>query len=191
MIRLPAPASENLKNGGLYKESGKETDTGRITGSQVIVIPAVSVTGDSFKADIEAAARVAQVHDDICRCPDGYKTLVGERGVTLSGGQKQRIAIARALLQDAPILILDDALSAVDVKTEQSILSHLRDVRGGRTTLIVCHRVSAVKTAQNIIVLNHGEISEQGCHDDLLAKKGWYRQMYDYQQLEQAVEEGR
>ena len=146
---------------------------------------------DASQADIEAAARVAQVHDDICRFPDGYKTLVGERGVTLSGGQKQRIAIARALLQDAPILILDDALSAVDVKTEQSILSHLRDVRAGRTTLIVCHRVSAVKTAQNIIVLNHGEISEQGCHDDLLAKKGWYRQMYDYQQLEQAVEEGR
>ncbi len=146
---------------------------------------------NASQADIESAAKVAQVHDDICRFPDGYKTLVGERGVTLSGGQKQRIAIARALLQDAPILILDDALSAVDVKTEQSILSHLRDVRSGRTTLIVCHRLSAVETAQHIIVLNHGEISEQGSHETLLAYKGWYRKMYDYQQLEQAVEEGR
>jgi len=143
------------------------------------------------QTEIEEAAQIAQVHDDITRFADGYRTEVGERGVTLSGGQKQRIAIARALLQNAPILILDDALSAVDVKTEQSILSHLREVRGGRTTLIICHRLSAVETAHNIIVLNHGEIVEQGDHKSLLMHKGWYRKMFDYQQLELAVEEGR
>ncbi|WP_196160461.1 ABC transporter transmembrane domain-containing protein [Reinekea sp. G2M2-21] len=146
---------------------------------------------EACQAEIERVATIAQVHDDICRFPKGYKTEVGERGVTLSGGQKQRIAIARALLQDAPVLILDDALSAVDVKTEQSILNHLRAERAGKTTLIVCHRLSAVETAQHIIVLNHGEIMEQGSHRSLLSQQGWYRQMFDYQQLEQAVEEGR
>lgn len=146
---------------------------------------------DSTQQEIEQVAAVAQIHDDILRFPSGYQTVVGERGVTLSGGQKQRIAIARALLQDAPILILDDALSAVDVRTEQSILSHLRDVRAGRTTIIVCHRLSAVETAQHIIVLSHGEIIEQGTHQTLLEEQSWYRKMFDYQQLEQAVEEGR
>ncbi|EAR08349.1 ABC transporter transmembrane domain-containing protein [Reinekea blandensis] len=145
---------------------------------------------DATQAEIEAAANVAQVHEDILRFPDGYRTEVGERGVTLSGGQKQRIAIARALLQDAPILILDDALSAVDVKTEQSILEHLRDARQGKTTLIICHRLSAVETADHIIVLNHGEIEEQGTHRELLAAGGSYRRTFDYQQLEQVVEAG-
>jgi ABC-type multidrug transport system fused ATPase/permease subunit len=145
---------------------------------------------EATQKEVEAAARIAQVHDDIARLTKGYKTEVGERGVTLSGGQKQRIAIARALLQDAPILVLDDALSAVDVKTEQSILTHLRDVRSGRTTLIVCHRLSAVETADDIIVLNHGEVTERGNHKHLLARNGWYRKMSDYQQLEQVVEAG-
>jgi ATP-binding cassette, subfamily B, multidrug efflux pump len=141
--------------------------------------------------DVEQAARIAQVHDDIMRFPDAYATMVGERGVTLSGGQKQRIAIARALLLDAPVLILDDALSAVDVKTEQSILSHLRDARQGKSTIIICHRLSAVETANEIVVLHQGQIAERGTHSSLLNQQSWYRKMFDYQQLEQAIEEGR
>lgn len=146
---------------------------------------------EATQAQIEEAARIAQVHEDIVRFQQGYRTEVGERGVTLSGGQKQRIAIARALLQDAPILILDDALSAVDVKTEQSILAHLRRARQGKTTLIVCHRLSAVETADHIIALHHGRIQEQGTHRALLQENGWYRRTFDYQQLEQVVEAGR
>ncbi|WP_189387793.1 ABC transporter transmembrane domain-containing protein [Bacterioplanes sanyensis] len=146
---------------------------------------------DATQAEIEAVAKVAQVHDDILRFAKGYQTEVGERGVTLSGGQKQRISIARALLLDAPILILDDALSAVDVRTEQQILTHLSRARAGKTTLIVCHRLSAVENADHIIVLDKGRLLESGTHPQLLKTAGWYRQTYDYQQLEQAVEEGR
>lgn len=146
---------------------------------------------DASQEAIETVAKIAQVHDDILRFPSGYSTEVGERGVTLSGGQKQRISIARALLLDAPILILDDALSAVDVRTEQQILNHLAQARAGKTTLIVCHRLSAVELADNIIVLDKGQLIESGNHTELLAKAGWYRQTYEYQQLEQAVEEGR
>lgn len=146
---------------------------------------------DATMEEIRAVARLASVEQDILRFPAAYDTLVGERGVTLSGGQKQRIAIARALLLDAPILILDDALSAVDVGTERNILSHLREARQGRTTLILCHRLSAVEDAEQIIVLSHGELIEQGDHRQLLARKGWYARMYDYQKLEQAVVSGR
>lgn len=141
--------------------------------------------------EIRAVARLASVEQDILRFPAAYDTLVGERGVTLSGGQKQRIAIARALLLDAPILVLDDALSAVDVTTERNILSHLKQARQGRTTVILCHRLSAVEDADQIVVLGHGEIREQGTHQSLLAAKGWYARMVDYQRLERAVESGR
>lgn len=141
--------------------------------------------------EVRAVARLAAVEQDILRFPAAYDTLVGERGVTLSGGQKQRIAIARALLLDAPILILDDALSAVDVGTERSILVHLREARQQRTTLILCHRLSAVEDADQIAVLSHGELAELGTHQALLAHKGWYARMFDYQQLEQAVVSGR
>ncbi|WLD56851.1 ABC transporter transmembrane domain-containing protein [Salinispirillum sp. LH 10-3-1] len=146
---------------------------------------------DATPEDIEEVARIAHVHDDILSFPAGYQTLVGERGVTLSGGQKQRVAIARALLVDAPILVLDDALSAVDVHTEQNILTHLREARAGKTTLIACHRLTAIEQAHHIVVLNHGEITERGTHHELLRQGNWYRRMYDYQQLELAVEEGR
>ena len=146
---------------------------------------------DATQDEVEQAAKTAQIHEDIIRFSEGYKTTVGERGVTLSGGQKQRIAIARALLLDAPVLILDDALSAVDVKTEQSILLHLRDARRDKSTIIVCHRLSAVETANEIIVLHQGEITERGSHSALLKEDGWYRKTFDYQQLEQTVEEGR
>lgn len=146
---------------------------------------------EASRDDIERVARIAQVHDDILRFPDGYDTLVGERGVTLSGGQKQRVAIARALLLDAPVLILDDALSAVDVRTEQSILAHLKAERAGRTTLIACHRLTAIEDADQILVLDQGQCIEQGTHRSLLSDGGWYRRTYDYQQLERAVEDGR
>jgi ATP-binding cassette, subfamily B, multidrug efflux pump len=141
--------------------------------------------------EIRAVARLASVEQDILRFPAGYDTLVGERGVTLSGGQKQRIAIARALLLDAPVLIMDDALSAVDVETERNILSHLREARQGRTTVILCHRLSAVEDADQIVVLGHGAIMELGRHEELLALKGWYARMAEYQKLEQAVVSGR
>lgn len=140
---------------------------------------------------IRTVARLASVEQDILRFPAGYDTLVGERGVTLSGGQKQRIAIARALLMDAPILVLDDALSAVDVSTERNILAHLKQARQGRTTIILCHRLSAVEDADQIVVLSHGEIKERGTHTGLLQEKGWYSRMFDYQKLEQAVASGR
>lgn len=143
------------------------------------------------REEIRAAATLAAIDQDILHFPHGYETIVGERGVTLSGGQKQRIAIARALLLDAPILILDDALSAVDVGTERNILKHLREIRAQRTSIVLCHRLSAVEDAQQIVVLNHGEIVERGTHTQLLAIKGWYAQMVDYQRLERTVESGR
>jgi ABC-type multidrug transport system fused ATPase/permease subunit len=147
--------------------------------------------------DIEKAARIACLHDDIVRFPDGYNTLVGERGVTLSGGQKQRMAIARALLMDANVLVLDDALSAVDVQTERSILDALRRSRTAtsdahaKITIVICHRLTAVEHASHIVVLDHGVPIEQGTHQSLLAQGGWYARIHDYQQIEQAVLEGR
>ena len=146
---------------------------------------------DASREQIRAVAALASIDNDIQRFPDGYDTLVGERGITLSGGQKQRIAIARALLLDAPVLILDDALSAVDVATERSILEHLRTLRAGRTTVILCHRLSAVEDAEQIVVLNHGEMTEHGTHAELVNRGGWYAQMIDYQKLERTVESGR
>lgn len=145
---------------------------------------------DASRDAIEAAARIAQIHEDILRFSDGYETLVGERGVTLSGGQKQRVAIARALLTDAPVLVLDDALSAVDVRTEQGILSHLKAARAGRTTLISCHRLTAIEEADQILVLDQGRCIERGTHQELLALGGWYQRTFAYQQLEQVVEAG-
>lgn len=146
---------------------------------------------DATQQEVETAAKLAQVHDDIQRFADGYSTRVGERGVTLSGGQKQRIAMARALLLDAPVLLLDDALSAVDLGTEKHILAHLKQARAGRTTLIACHRLSAVKQADIILVLDQGQVIERGNHAQLFAANGWYRRTFDYQQLERTVEDGR
>ncbi len=140
--------------------------------------------------EIRAVAALAAIDQDILRFPQGYDTLVGERGITLSGGQKQRIAIARALLLEAPILILDDALSAVDVATERSILGHLQSARAGRTTLVLCHRLSAVEQADEIVVVSHGTVTERGTHAALLALGGWYARMFEYQQLERVVEAG-
>ena len=144
---------------------------------------------DATRQQIEEAARLACVHEDILHLPQGYETEVGERGVMLSGGQKQRISIARALLLDAEILVLDDALSAVDGRTEHQILANLREWGERRTVIISAHRLSALTEASEILVLQRGEISQSGNHDALTAEKGWYRDMYRYQQLEAALDD--
>nr|WP_001235601.1 SmdA family multidrug ABC transporter permease/ATP-binding protein [Escherichia coli] len=143
---------------------------------------------NAIQQEIEHVARLASVHDDILRLPQGYDTEVGERGVMLSGGQKQRISIARALLVNAEILILDDALSAVDGRTEHQILHNLRQWGQGRTVIISAHRLSALTEASEIIVMQHGHIGQRGNHDVLVQQSGWYRDMYRYQQLEAALD---
>jgi ATP-binding cassette subfamily B multidrug efflux pump len=143
---------------------------------------------DATRAQIEEAAKLAAVHDDIRHLPQGYDTPVGERGVTLSGGQRQRVAIARALLADAPLLLLDDALSAVDTDTEARILAHLRQARVGRTVVIVSHRLSTVADADFTLVLRDGHVAEQGRHADLVAGHGWYARQWRYQQLQASLD---
>jgi ATP-binding cassette subfamily B protein len=136
-------------------------------------------------ADIIAAAKAAHAHDFIAGFPEGYLTMVGERGVTLSGGQKQRIAIARALLYDPRILILDDSTSSVDTETEHHIQQALAVLMRGRTTFIIAQRLLTLKQADCILVLDHGSIVERGTHPELLAANGLYRQIYDLQLKEQ------
>lgn len=138
---------------------------------------------------IKAAAGAANIAADIEGFPDQYQTMVGERGITLSGGQKQRTAIARALIRNPRILILDDALSSVDTQTEDRILNHLREVMQGRTTLFISHRVSTVRNADRIAVLHGGKIVELGTHDELLALNGYYSDLYNKQLLEEELAE--
>ena len=142
---------------------------------------------NATQEEIEQVAKLASVHDDILRLPQGYETEVGERGVMLSGGQKQRISIARALLLNAEILILDDALSAVDGRTEHQILHNLRQWGEGRTVIISAHRLSALTEANEILVMQHGHIAQRGERERLAEQPGWYRDMYRYQQLEAAL----
>ena len=144
---------------------------------------------DASADEVEESARLAGLSGDVSSFPQGLGTLIGERGITLSGGQKQRTAIARALIRDPAILILDDALSAVDTSTEEQILRSLREIRKGRTVVIVSHRVSSVKDADNIIVIDDGRIVEQGAHDALLAHDGYYANLYRTQTLEEEIEE--
>ncbi len=139
--------------------------------------------------EIHDAAEAANIAADIESFPEGYDTLVGERGITLSGGQKQRTAIARALIRNPKILILDDALSSVDTHTEDKILNHLRDVMQGRTTIFISHRVSTVRNADRIAVLHGGRIVEMGTHDELLALNGYYSDLYNKQLLEEELAE--
>lgn len=138
---------------------------------------------------IENAAKTASVYDDIMSFPQKFQTIVGEKGVTLSGGQKQRVSISRALIKDPSILILDDCLSAVDTKTEEAILEHLQDVMKDRTSIIISHRISAIKNADEIIFMEDGEIVERGKHIELLRLGGRYSDLYKKQLLEEKLEE--
>jgi ATP-binding cassette subfamily B protein len=149
----------------------------------------IGFAGDFSPEDIEEAARLAQVYDNIVEFPLKFETMTGERGVTLSGGQKQRISIARALVKDPNILILDDCLSAVDTHTEEEILKGLRQVRKGRTSIIISHRVSTVMDADEIVVLDQGKIIERGTHEQLVRRGGLYQHLYLKQQLEKKVSE--
>ena len=134
------------------------------------------------------ACEVAQFDDTVAQMPKGYDTLLGERGVNLSGGQKQRLAIARAVVCDPLILILDDALSSVDTHTEERILQRLKSVMATRTSVIISHRVSTVQHADLILVIDDGRIIERGTHSELLAHGGLYAHMHEYQQLEEELE---
>ncbi|MBH9552370.1 ABC transporter ATP-binding protein [Inhella gelatinilytica] len=148
---------------------------------------------DASQALIQAAAQAAALHDDLVRLAQGYATVVGEKGVSLSGGQRQRVAIARALLSDAPLTLLDDALSAVDTGTEARILEALRERRRQRPTcalVVVTHRLSAAVDADEIVVLRDGRITERGTHTELIALGGWYATQWRYQQLEASLEDG-
>jgi ATP-binding cassette subfamily B protein len=137
---------------------------------------------------VEEAAEIAQMHESILEFPDKYDTMLGERGINLSGGQKQRLSIARAVLKHPKILIIDDALSAVDTITEEKILNRLRNVMKNKTCVWISHRISAIKNADKIIVIDEGKIIEEGTHDELLAIGGLYWELYEKQKLEEALD---
>jgi len=141
---------------------------------------------DASMDEIVRAAKAARIHDFIESLPSGYDTPVGERGVTLSGGQKQRMTIARALITDPRILIMDDSLSFVDAKTEQEIQAAIEEATRARTTLIIAQRFSTIKTAQKILVLENGSVVEFGPHEELIANNGAYRRVYETQFVQKA-----
>ncbi|MFM7022159.1 MAG: ABC transporter ATP-binding protein [Flavobacteriales bacterium] len=148
-----------------------------------------SFSGEELRDDerqlVVEAAKKSAIHDNICTFPNQYKTIIGERGITLSGGQKQRISIARALLKNPKILVLDDCLSAVDTETEEAILNNLKNETQGKTALIISHRVSSIKNCNQIIVLDQGSIAEQGKHEELMNNKGLYYDLYQTQLKEE------
>jgi ATP-binding cassette subfamily B protein len=139
-------------------------------------------------SEVERAATISNIFADIREFPAGFNTIVGERGITLSGGQKQRTAISRAVIRDPKILILDDALSSVDTYTEEQILRELKGVMKGRTSILISHRVSTVKEADEIVVMERGEVVERGTHEELLANEGYYFQLHQRQLLEEEIE---
>ena len=142
----------------------------------------ISFGGDNIsKEDVIRAAKDADLYDNISDFPEGFETMLGERGITLSGGQKQRASIARAIVRNPKILIVDDALSAVDTNTENTILNSLSRIMKGRTSVIISHRVSSAKLADKIIVLDDGQIIEQGTNESLLAQNGVYKELYEKQ----------
>jgi ATP-binding cassette subfamily B multidrug efflux pump len=165
------------------------SDTIRDNIAYGIATEASQKDGEPSLEAIKAAAEAANIAQDIESFPEGYNTMVGERGITLSGGQKQRTAIARALLRSPRILILDDALSSVDTNTEDKILNHLRTIMHGRTTIFISHRVSTVRNADSIAVLHQGRIVELGTHDELIARNGYYTDLYNKQLLEEELAE--
>lgn len=143
---------------------------------------------DATDDEIWEALKLASFDGDVKRMPDELDTMIGEKGVSLNGGQKQRLSIARALLRNRECLILDDALSAVDAKTEREIISHLQEERGGCMNIIAAHRLSAIRHADEIIVMNEGHISERGTHEELLEQRGWYYEQYLTQEMEEEIE---
>ena len=167
-------------------DSGRPADGGAAERTAAADLAAVRGTEDDEMDAIIRATKAACIHESIVSFPDGYETIVGERGVTLSGGQKQRSSIARALIKDAPILILDDALSAVDTDTEEHILKNLKINRAGKTTILIAHRISTIQNADVIMVLEDGEAKEIGNHESLMKAGGIYRDMFEKQQLEAA-----
>jgi ATP-binding cassette, subfamily B, bacterial len=150
----------------------------------------IAYSSDVPLEEVERAARLAQLHDFVASLPQGYDTLVGERGVKLSGGQRQRLSIARAIVKDAPVLILDEATSSVDTETERAIQQNLRTLTRGRTALIIAHRLSTIRNADRILVLRDGQVAEEGHHDDLIARGGTYADLWHVQagELEEALE---
>jgi ATP-binding cassette subfamily B protein len=150
----------------------------------------ISFSTDNADQDlIKQMAVYSDIHDNIVDFPNQYDTLVGERGVTLSGGQKQRISIARALLKNPEILIMDDSFSAVDTKTEEQVISNLKELRKGKTTIIIAHRISTIKGSDQIILIEDGKIMAKGKHDELYETCELYRQMVIHQRLEAELEE--
>ena len=139
--------------------------------------------GAGAEGDVVHATEISQLAPDLHLFPEQLETIVGERGVTLSGGQKQRTAIARAVIREPRILIMDDALASVDTRTEEEILKHLREIMASRTTILIAHRISTVKDADHIVVLDEGRIVEQGSHDELVARDGIYADMFRRQHL--------
>jgi ATP-binding cassette subfamily B protein len=144
---------------------------------------------DATDEDIETAARAAQAHEFVVRLPDGYETVIDERGITLSGGQRQRLAIARALVVDPRILVLDDATASVDATTEARIRAGLREAMRGRTTIIIAHRLTTIALADEIVVLEDGRVAARGVHDDLIGTSAVYREIYEHGQLERVIAE--
>ncbi len=144
-------------------------------------------SGNEYKKQVEDAAADAVILDDINNFPKKFDTMLGERGITLSGGQKQRVSIARAIIRNPSILIFDDCLSAVDTQTEEKILNNLKRIMKGKSTVIISHRVSSVKNADEIIVLGNGTIAERGTHNQLMQTQSLYRQLYEKQMAEEEI----
>ncbi len=144
-------------------------------------------TPEATDQHIEDAAAIAHIRNEILEFPRGFDTMVGERGVTLSGGQKQRTAIARAVVRDPRILILDDALASVDTYTEERILNGLAKVMEGRTTIFISHRISTARSADQVVVLVQGRIAELGTHEELIARNGYYTSLFEKQRLEEEL----
>ena len=147
----------------------------------------IEKNSDTFRL-AEQAAKDASIYENIMEFPHQFNTLIGERGVTLSGGQKQRVSIARAIIKNPKMLIFDDCLSAVDTQTEENILRSLKKVTKDKTVIIISHRISSVKHADRILVLEHGVVLQQGTHDELLAQGGFYRRMVELQLLEEQAQ---